>query len=382
VGTRFSWMGAATLTVSVVTATFVAQQVAFASPVPVTPAASFTSAVGAPKGVTARPLHGAARVSWHSPTVPAGRTLVSYVVRATGGTSVTAAASAHAVTVTGLADGWWRSFTVAAVYDDASQAISSRSARVAMPVISGWSTKVTGGASGAVISEAVSVRPAAVWTLQLQRRRAAVAHWTQDVSTTSASSGAGVVKLHLVGGSWQWRLSVTPADPATDVSAVVASAVRPVIASAHACVWAPTKILTAPKNSGTGKRIIWDKSANQVWLVEKTGTVRCSYLVTDNDEDTPVGTYQVRSKSVWSSSVDEGRYWRLAHMVRFYLQPGHRLWIGFHAVPVSPSGQLIQPLSSLGKAGYRSHGCVRQHPTNAANLFAFARIGTKVVVIA
>ena len=35
----------------------------------------------------------------------------------------------------------------------------------------------------------------------------------------------------------------------------------------------------------------------------------------------------------------------------------------------------------LGKPGYRSHGCVRQHPTNAAYLFAFAPVGTSVVVI-
>ena len=129
-------------------------------------------------------------------------------------------------------------------------------------------------------------------------------------------------------------------------------------------------ILRAPAHSGSGKRIVWDKSASQVWLVDADNTVRCSYVVTDNDEDTPVGTYRVRSKSAMSSAVTDGRFWRLAHMVRFYLQPGHHLWIGFHAVPQAPNGDLIQPMSSLGKPGYRSHGCVRQHPTNAANLYA------------
>jgi lipoprotein-anchoring transpeptidase ErfK/SrfK len=82
-----------------------------------------------------------------------------------------------------------------------------------------------------------------------------------------------------------------------------------------------------------------------------------------------------------SSAYTDGRYWKLPHMVRFYLQPGHHLWIGFHAVPVTPGGRLIQPLSSLGDPAYRSHGCVRQHPTNAAYLFAFAPVGTRVVVI-
>ena len=117
-------------------------------------------------------------------------------------------------------------------------------------------------------------------------------------------------------------------------------------------------------------------------MVDAANTVRCSYVVTDNDEDTPVGTYHVRSKSAMSSAVTDGRFWRLAHMVRFYLQPGHHLWIGFHAVPQAPNGDLIQPMSSLGKPGYRSHGCVRQHPTNAANLYAFAPVGGTVVVIA
>ena len=61
---------------------------------------------------------------------------------------------------------------------------------------------------------------------------------------------------------------------------------------------------------------------------------------------------------------------------------GHHLWIGFHAVPQAPNGDLIQPMSSLGKPGYRSHGCVRQHPTNAATLYAVTPVGGKVVVIA
>ena len=154
------------------------------------------------------------------------------------------------------------------------------------------------------------------------------------------------------------------------------------IAGSRACVWADTGILRPPAHSGSGKRIVWDKSASQVWLVDAKNTVTCSYVVTDNDEDTPLGTYRVRSKSAMSSAVTDGRFWRLAHMVRFYLQPGHHLWIGFHAVPQAPNGDLIQPMSSLGKPGYRSHGCVRQHPTNAANLYAVTPVGGKVVVIA
>ena len=337
---------------------------------------------GAPTAVAARPIAGGARVVWHAPVAPAGRTLKSYVVRATGGKLLTVPSPATAATVTGLAAGHWYAFTVTAVYDDASRITSTTSTRVASPVLSGWSTKVTGGRTGQVLSDVVAVRPSGTWTLRLERRHPGDATWRSVTTVNTTSAGKAKVKLHLVGGSWQWRLTVVrPAHPADGVSTAPHTAGRPVIAGNRACVWADTGILKAPVHSGSGKRIVWDKSASQVWLVGADNTVRCSYVVTDNDEDTPVGTYRVRSKSAMSSSVTDGRFWWLAHMVRFYLQPGHHLWIGFHAVPKAPNGDLIQPMSSLGKPGYRSHGCVRQHPTNAANLYAFAPVGGKVVVI-
>ena len=67
---------------------------------------------GAPTSVTARPTAEGARVMWHAPVAPTGRTLTSYVVRATGGTSVTVGASTTAANLTGLATGHWYAFTV------------------------------------------------------------------------------------------------------------------------------------------------------------------------------------------------------------------------------------------------------------------------------
>ena len=338
---------------------------------------------GAPTSVTARPITGGARVGWRAPVAPVGRTLVSYVVRATGGTVLAVPTPATSATFTGLAVGRWYAFTVTAVYDNASRIASTSSQRVASPVLSGWSTKTTGGRSGQVLSKAVVVRPAGTWTLRLERRHPGEATWRSVATVKTGSTGKANVKLHLVGGSWQWRLTVVgPTHIADGASTSPHSALRRVIVGSRACVWAKTGILKPPAHSGSGKRIVWDKSASQVWLVDAKNTVTCSYVVTDNDEDTPVGTYRVRSKSAMSSAVTDGRFWRLAHMVRFYLQPGHHLWIGFHAVPQAPNGDLIQPMSSLGKPGYRSHGCVRQHPTNAANLFAVTPVGGKVVVIA
>jgi hypothetical protein len=251
-----------------------------------------------------------------------------------------------------------------------------------VPVLSGWNDVVTGGRTGSVLSDLVRVRPSGTWDLQLQRRKLGDHAWTTDQTVATSVDGSAKLGLRLQTGSWQWRVVVGGLADAARVSSLVGTAPRGIVASTRACVWGSRGILTAPSKSGHGKRIIWSKSANQVWLVEASGTVRCSYAVTDNDEKTPVGTYHVRIKSPMSSAVTDGKYWRLPHMVSFYLRPGHVLWIGFHAVPISPSGHLIQPLSSLGKAGYSSHGCVRQHPVNAANLYAFSRIGTRVVVIA
>ena len=64
---------------------------------------------------------------WHASVAPVGRTLTSYVVRATGGKLLTVPSAATAATVTGLAAGHWYAFTVTAVYDDASRITSTAS---------------------------------------------------------------------------------------------------------------------------------------------------------------------------------------------------------------------------------------------------------------
>jgi lipoprotein-anchoring transpeptidase ErfK/SrfK len=62
-------------------------------------------------------------------------------------------------------------------------------------------------------------------------------------------------------------------------------------------------------------------------------------------------------------------------MVRF--ARGQRLAIGFHAIPTA-NGRPIQGVDELGQ--YRSHGCVRQAPGDAARLYDWAPLGTTVVV--
>ena len=132
-----------------------------------------------------------------------------------------------------------------------------------------------------------------------------------------------------------------------------------------------------PADSGRGRRIVYDRSAQRVWLVRADRTVRDTYLVSGHKYGTlpAVGRYRVQSKSRYSQSLDGSV--RMEYMVRFVY--GSTRWIGFHSIPVDRSGNLIQPLSKLGTP--TSSGCIRQAHDDARTLYRFAEIGTRVVVV-
>lgn len=148
-------------------------------------------------------------------------------------------------------------------------------------------------------------------------------------------------------------------------------ATMPVAAAAHAAVPA------VPQESGYGKRIVYDKSRQRVWLVREDRSIAATYLVSGDLHGTlpAVGKYRVRSKSRYSQSLDGSV--TMQYMVRFVY--GNTRWIGFHSIPRDRAGNLIQPLSALGTP--TSSGCIRQQLHNAERLYRFAPIGTRVVVI-
>lgn len=132
-----------------------------------------------------------------------------------------------------------------------------------------------------------------------------------------------------------------------------------------------------PKSSGTGRRIVYDKSRQRVWLVRQNKSVRATYLVSGHKYGTlpKVGRYRVKSKSRYTQSLDGAV--RMEFMVRFVF--GSSRWIGFHSIPVDGNGNLIQSLSQLGTP--TSSGCIRQRWRDARNLWRFSDVGTKVVVV-
>lgn len=130
-----------------------------------------------------------------------------------------------------------------------------------------------------------------------------------------------------------------------------------------------------PAGSGQGRRIIYDNPGQRVWVVDGYDLIVDSYLVSGKRGVPVAGTYSVYSKSekAWAGHDGITMQW----MVRF--ARGDDLAIGFHAIPRDANGQPIQTEAQLGT--FRSSGCVRQSDRHAQAMYAWADIGTPVVVL-
>ncbi len=132
-----------------------------------------------------------------------------------------------------------------------------------------------------------------------------------------------------------------------------------------------------PANSGTGKRVVFDITAQQVWLVNADNEVERTYLVSGSRYDQlDPATYEVFSVSRHATSWTGKE--TMEYMVRFHR--GRNSNIGFHDIPVdSSTGEEVQTLSELGTP--LSDGCIRQDVEDAKALYEFAPVGTTVVVV-
>lgn len=139
----------------------------------------------------------------------------------------------------------------------------------------------------------------------------------------------------------------------------------------------PAATAPLPADSGSGRRVVYDITGQQVWLVEADNTVVRTYKVSGSRYDQlPEGTYEVFSASRHAISWHGSE--TMEYMVRFHR--GENSNIGFHDIPVSKStGDEVQTLSELGTP--LSDGCIRQDVDDAVALWEFAPVGTPVVVI-
>jgi lipoprotein-anchoring transpeptidase ErfK/SrfK len=163
-----------------------------------------------------------------------------------------------------------------------------------------------------------------------------------------------------------------PADSRADEESTVAGALEEVAAPATV-VPDPAAL---PGGSGAGRRVVFSRSAQRVWLVGSDGAVRATYLVSGSvTNNLAPGRYDVYSRSRWAVGVDDSG--TMQYFVRF--ARGRHAAIGFHSIPTK-HGTPLQTEAQLGTP--QSHGCIRQKLSDAVLMWDFARIGTDVVVLA
>jgi peptidoglycan hydrolase-like protein with peptidoglycan-binding domain len=132
-----------------------------------------------------------------------------------------------------------------------------------------------------------------------------------------------------------------------------------------------------PENSGSGRRVVYDRAGQRVWAVDDDGTVIRSWLVSGSKYNNELpGVHQVYSRSEVSTAWNGKAY--LPRMIRWLKTDiGH---IGFHGIPTHVSdGSPYQTEAELGTR--LSGGCQRQANPDARFMWDFAQIGTTVVVI-
>jgi lipoprotein-anchoring transpeptidase ErfK/SrfK len=142
----------------------------------------------------------------------------------------------------------------------------------------------------------------------------------------------------------------------------------------------PPNTYGLPGNSGDGRRVVYSKAEQRVWVVDGNGLVIKTHLVSGKQVscDPPPGTYSVFSRSRYTVALQNPAIvW--GYMVRFAhgCRGGN---IGFHEIPTdSRTGNKMQTVAQLGQP--LSGGCVRQSVPDAVWMWDWAQLGTKVVVL-
>ena len=134
--------------------------------------------------------------------------------------------------------------------------------------------------------------------------------------------------------------------------------------------------LAIPKNSGSGRRIVYSNRQLRVWAINPAGDVIRTFLVSGMRGQPKKGAYFVKNQSVSSFSQElEGVKFRF--MTRFAIgRNGGN--IGFHEIPTK-NGMPIQTEAELGT--FLGSGCLRSSTADAKFIFEWAKPGTTVVVV-
>ncbi|MEX0847684.1 MAG: L,D-transpeptidase family protein [Ilumatobacteraceae bacterium] len=132
-----------------------------------------------------------------------------------------------------------------------------------------------------------------------------------------------------------------------------------------------------PPNSGSGRRLVYDRAGQRVWAVGKDGQIIRSWLVSGSKYSNELpGVHEVYSRSDMSTAWNGKAY--LPQMVRWLKTDIGA--IGFHSIPLHIEDN--SPYQTEAELGTRlSGGCQRQAPRDADFLWEFAQVGTPVIVV-
>ncbi len=131
-----------------------------------------------------------------------------------------------------------------------------------------------------------------------------------------------------------------------------------------------------PKNSGLGRRVVYQNNLQWVWVIDGKNKVVRAMPVSGLRGVPNLGTYEVNSQSLRSYSLDLKDVW-FNNMTRFALGPNGGN-IGFHEIPTK-YGKPLQTVEQLGT--FQGSGCIRMAIEDAKLMYNFAKPGTKVVVV-
>jgi L,D-transpeptidase-like protein len=138
----------------------------------------------------------------------------------------------------------------------------------------------------------------------------------------------------------------------------------------------PPWVLRPPPDSGAGRRIVYSKFQQRVWLIEDNGYITNTHLVSGRYDIPAFGEYHVYSKSYSTFAThNPSIVWN--YMVRFAVGPQGG-GIGLHEIPWQ-YGHPVQTVEQLGQP--LSGGCLRQSHDDAVLVWNWAPIGTTVVVV-
>lgn len=132
-----------------------------------------------------------------------------------------------------------------------------------------------------------------------------------------------------------------------------------------------------PPDSGSGRRLVYERTGQRVWAIDENEQIIRSWLVSGSKygNETP-GVHKVYSRSDVSTAWNGKAF--LYKMVRWLKTDIGA--IGFHALPIRVSdGSPYQTEEELGQR--LSGGCQRQANLDADFVWEFAQIGTPVIVL-